>query len=480
VLYEQPRDGPIACERVAVASPAMIFTPQGLMLGAGTILVPAERIRRLEDLKGREQQVLALLSAAYNMAVAPSVLGNIARAAKSWSDGDDVVAHIHLAHTGLHALNDFPKAAHRLRMAKGALDHGASPRAVFEALRLNARYIDALEKRYNPEQPRVPAGSGPTSGQWTDGEAAGEDVATAKTPARDATPGSSLLSEMPLPAARSAASFLSSLDAAQLLELGLFAARTLTVVGGAAAVFGLLFVPSPNNVHVEEDVPGIPGLRYSWNRDEAGLLLTYDRPGSAKRAVALRVRDDDVLDDEGRVVGKVVGGNKIMIDTVAVLPDLVKQDGPRLCPAPELDRPGSDRGKKYEEDRARQYEDFVKLLINPPPLGPTPSGYVYYLPRPNGNPVSFDDCDWKTGRIMFEIKGLEYAKLLTESFSKDKTTEDILDQSARQLEASAGRPIVWVFAEEEAALKVQKLFDAEDDGRENITIMHIPWARKSP
>ena len=78
--YEQPRDGSLAREYAAFASSAMIFTPQGLMLGAGTILVPAEGIRKLKSLKGREQQVLALLSAAYNRAVAPSALSNIERA----------------------------------------------------------------------------------------------------------------------------------------------------------------------------------------------------------------------------------------------------------------------------------------------------------------------------------------------------------------------------------------------------------------
>jgi hypothetical protein len=40
--------------------------------------------------------VPALLSAAYGTAVAPSVLDNIERAAKSWSQGDDFTAHIHL------------------------------------------------------------------------------------------------------------------------------------------------------------------------------------------------------------------------------------------------------------------------------------------------------------------------------------------------------------------------------------------------
>jgi hypothetical protein len=335
VLHEQPRDGALAREHAAFASLAMIFTPQGPVLGAGTILVPAEGMRRLKSLKGREGEVLALLSAAYGKAVAPSVLGNIERAAKSWSEGDGFTAHIHLAHTGLHPLDDFSKAAHRLRMAKGALDHGASPRAVFEALRLDAGYIDALEKRYNPAQPRVPAGSGRISGQWT-----------------------------------RFLSWMAGLKAADVVELGLLAtriARIATPVGGAAAVFGLLFVPSPNNAHVEGEVPEIPGLRYSWNRDEASLLLTYDRPGGAKRTVALRIKDDDVIDEQGRVVGKVIGGNRITIDTSAVLPDLVKQNEPRLCPAYQPDRPGSDQGKPYDKNRSRQYEDFVKLIINPPP-----------------------------------------------------------------------------------------------------------------
>ncbi len=84
MLHEQPRDGSRARDGLVFASPAMVLTPQGLMLGAGTILLAAEQARKLQSLKGREQRVLALLSAAYGTAVAPSVLGNIERAAKSW------------------------------------------------------------------------------------------------------------------------------------------------------------------------------------------------------------------------------------------------------------------------------------------------------------------------------------------------------------------------------------------------------------
>jgi hypothetical protein len=225
VLYEQPRDGSLACAGIAFASPAMIFTPQGLMLGAGTILVPAEGARKLQSLKGREQRVLALLSAAYGRAVAPSVLGNIERAAKSWREGDDFTAHLHLAHTGLRALDDFPQAAHRLRMAKGALDHGATPLAIFQALRLDARYIDAIEKRYNPDQPRVPAGHPDggewTSGGWGDGEEASDHAPSQQGPGRGATQQSPLASRMPPVVPPPTTSVLNALSAHQVLQLSL-------------------------------------------------------------------------------------------------------------------------------------------------------------------------------------------------------------------------------------------------------------------
>jgi hypothetical protein len=141
-------------------------------------------------------------------------------------------------------------------------------------------------------------------------------------------------------------------------------------------------------------------------------------PCVPQRTIALRINDkDEVLDEKGKVVGKVIGGNKITIDRAAVLPDVAKQDEPRLCPAYERDRPGSDRGKKYEEDPARQYEDFVKLIINPLPNGPTPSGFAYYLPRPKGDPVSFDDYERKTG-IMVEIKGETIASAIQAFWSQ--------------------------------------------------------------
>ena len=70
---------------------------------------------------------------------------------------------------------------------------------------------------------------------------------------------------------------------------------------------------------------------------------------------------------------------------------------------------------RTEENRARQYEDFLKKFINPPPDAPTPSGFVYYLPNPDpkasSKPVSYDDCQHATV-VLFEFKGESYAKLL--------------------------------------------------------------------
>jgi hypothetical protein len=240
---KEMRDEWLARERVVPISPVLNLAPEGLVLGAGTVLVAADGERRLRSVQGEQARVLALLSAAYGAAVKPSVLGNIERAAKCWREGDDCLAiFIHLAHTGLAAPRDPRAAACRLFVTDQLMKAGVSSRIVFEALEVGAAYIEAVEKLYNPEQPRVPAGSGRTSGEWT-----------------------------------RVLSWLGDLTAEQIAELGIFAFR----FGGAAAAFGLLFIPSPNKVRVEGEVPEMPGLRYSWNRDETLLHLTYGRPMAA-------------------------------------------------------------------------------------------------------------------------------------------------------------------------------------------------------
>ncbi len=427
-------------------STVMHLASEGLVLGAGTLVVAADAARRLSSLRGQEARVLALLSAAYNRAVPPSVLGNIERAAKSWREGDDSLAYIHLAHAGLPELQDPREAAHRLSLADELMKAGGKPRAVFEILNLDDTFINVVEKLYNPGEPRVPPGSGRISGEWT-----------------------------------RILSWLGELNAAQMAELGAYASRVLGPAGAAAGAFGLLFIPSPNNLRVEGEVPEIPGLLYSWNRDETLLHLTYEDPDGGQRTFSAYLDGDVFRDQHGRVIGRVLPGNKVAIDAVAVFPDVLKKEEPRLCPAPLPDRPGSDRGKPYDDDRARQYEDFVKQFINPPPNGPTPSGFVYELPNPkeNGKPVTYDDCQ-KTTSILFELKGEGYAAILMFPQGIKSIENRFLEQSGRQIAASGGRPLVWIFAEWEAALFARKLFDTAKEGRESIHVVHMPWTTRKP
>ncbi len=71
----------------------------------------------------------------------------------------------------------------------------------------------------------------------------------------------------------------------------------------ALAAFGLLFIPSPNNIHVEGDVAGVPGLRYAFNREEAVVQFTYNASDGTQRTFTAWREGDVVRDITGRVIG---------------------------------------------------------------------------------------------------------------------------------------------------------------------------------
>jgi hypothetical protein len=122
---------------------------------------------------------------------------------------------------------------------------------------------------------------------------------------------------------------------------------------------------------------------------------------------------------------------------------------------------------------SRRLRRRAKPLINPD--APTPSGYSYYLPYPDPRkePVSYDDCQRKTS-ILFEFKGYYGGLLAFDSNAR----ESFLSQSLRQIEASGGRPVVWIFADREDAVRTQKLFEDAGEGRQYITIVHVPWTTR--
>jgi NADPH-dependent ferric siderophore reductase len=100
---------------------------------------------------------------------------------------------------------------------------------------------------------------------------------------------------------------------------------------------------------------------------------------------------------------------------------------------------------------------------------------IRFVPNPTqfGEMVSFDDCK-KANGILFELKGEGYTKL-----TKDLPrvmVDRFIDQATRQLAASGGRPIVWIFAEDEAARFARKLFDSSPDLK-RITVGYVPWTR---
>jgi hypothetical protein len=397
-------------------------------------LLPAQELRRLAKVEGEEVRLLALLSATYGGAVPPSVLGNIERAAKSWRDGDDCLAAIHLAHAALPQPDDPHEAARRLFITDAFIKAGTTPFAILRALGFDETYLEAVEKLYNPLEPRVPAGNGILSGRWT-----------------------------------AIGSFLAELTATQLARLGAWGLVQLGVAAGAVAVAGVLVFPSPNRIRVEGDIKGLPGGRYWWNRDEAQLQLTCETADGEQRTFTAWRHEDKVVDQNGRVVGRVLADDTIFIDAAAVSPDLVKSDEPRLCPAPGPDKPGGEKG--------RAYEDFVKRVVNPPPYT-TPTGIGFQLanPQAGGKLIYYDDCQHTTG-MMVEAKGPGYAKLLTYGWGEDSLSEEWLDQSDRQLAAAGSRRVRWYFAEPEAAEFARVLFRTAEGGRERIEIVVLPFPR---
>jgi hypothetical protein len=98
--------------------------------------------------------------------------GRYARVAKHWHGGDKCLAAIHLAQMGLPGIGE--DAAYRLSLAAELLDAGVAPRELAQELGFDP---PAGLLKYDPAQPRVPAGSGRESGEWTtSGDAASGDA----------------------------------------------------------------------------------------------------------------------------------------------------------------------------------------------------------------------------------------------------------------------------------------------------------------
>jgi hypothetical protein len=146
---------------------ALTFSQAGLVLGRDTLLAEFENERPGGlALDGHGARVLSLLTAAHGKPVAGGVVEKIRRAGEFWCAGEKTLAQIHLAFLGLPKIDEAD--AYRLFLAGLALEKGIEPIVLMKALGF-PRAGRALEK-YNPDQPRIPAGSGRESGEWTSGD----------------------------------------------------------------------------------------------------------------------------------------------------------------------------------------------------------------------------------------------------------------------------------------------------------------------
>jgi hypothetical protein len=170
-----------------------------------------------------------------------------------------------------------------------------------------------------------------------------------------------------------------------------------------------------------------------------------------------------------RVVARELPDGTVAVDPAEVSSDLADKDGPNLCPKPVPDKAGrGDIDGKEDKD----YEDQIKLLVNPD--NPTPRGYAYKFWDPEGgNWVYIDDCQHRTG-MRVDAKG-DYDWALARPWGRSSVEEDWLDQSQRQLNASKGFALTWVFAQRDSADYARELFNKPENGeRKRINIIDVP------
>jgi hypothetical protein len=147
--------------------PGLLIKDAGLVLGADTILVRMGETRsgaKALAVEADRERLLTLLGVSCWDQVPPGIVKTIENASEQWRRGEKALAHIHLAFTGLPRLES-ANDAYRPYLAEALLDDGLPPREMLAELGLG-RAMRQLDK-YDPDQPRMPAGSGRESGQWT-------------------------------------------------------------------------------------------------------------------------------------------------------------------------------------------------------------------------------------------------------------------------------------------------------------------------
>ncbi|MGO9774247.1 MAG: hypothetical protein ACLPSW_32780, partial [Roseiarcus sp.] len=264
----------------------------------------------------------------------------------------------------------------RLFLAEELLDAGMSPAALMKGLGFDAP-ARGLAK-YDPNQPRVPAGSGKNSGRWGSGGGA------AQAPAPAAIVPTPAIASPPVVAAARAASALGTLAEGLFAsaEGGAFLAglETLAAVVGSAATLGAIFIPTPAGVVSHGAIPGEPGLSYSFD-EPAGLLRLHDDEAGQQTVAEARLRPDGILaeTETGLPIARVVNGSLVfdadsLAESAAGAGARSERDEPKLCPDPDRDVPHG------ASERAIAYQEQISRLNNP--QRPLPAGMAVSLKNP--------------------------------------------------------------------------------------------------
>lgn len=426
------------------------------MLGRGCRLarMPASDEARLGGGDGRfdDGRFLVLLSAVHGRPMSPLVLKQARRAAGHWRRGDKALAHIELAFARLPRLEG-EDDAFRLFMAEALLDDGMSPRDL--ACGLGFAALGAALGKYDPDQPRVPAGSGVESGRFASGSGSDDPPPPASSVARG--DGARL-------------SFLVGATPGILRTLATFASRFPV----PTAVLGALFIPTPNDGGVTDGtLPDAPDIRYHRDGPAGTLRLARTGDDGGEAVVVARNQGGVYVDvATGKPLGRDLGG-QLYLDLASVTAALAPRDRarpaaaddePQLCPAPTPDTP------HYASERAKDYEDDVHARVNP--LAPIPRGFgVKVLDPATGEYVFLDDCfryagdlvdgDMKPGDLV-DAKGLRKDYLYSKGWSR--AMDEDVKQAKKELRAAKARGVglKWYYAEQGAADRMRERFERED------------------
>ena len=428
------------------------FSRDGLHIGTFRV-EPSALPDVAKSRDGLGDRLETLLAIAFAKRPQPAQLATILAAAEISRRGDQALANIRLAMSRLARIPDPDGLAERLMRAEQT-----QPREVH---------------KYDPDQPRVPAGNGRESGRF--GSGGGSTAAKPPTSHGAVSVQIRVASAFVALRAVSGPSFLAPGVAAEALAaLGTFA----VAIGGAAAVFGTIFVPSPNSTSIEGPLPGGQGLSYHYDHDE-GMLRLRDPDGTI---VAAGSRDQSGIfhdADTGIAIGRDIGGTLVFEQASMVAAtgraDVISRtdtdaatandNQPRLCPDPIAERPNG------ASPRARAYQEQISALVNP--QSPLPYGLAMAFFNPvTGKWVKPDDCDEKDGALI-EAKGPGFARNLKYDFLQRSYENGFIKQARAQVQASGAREVRWYFAEQATAEIAARAFARQSDLAGRIKVRFI-------